>query len=336
MNAYRNLKYLTQVRLLRSFVIDVIEKQYCLKIRQLKFIHHGENTTFKLLDNKGDSYQVRIHRYNYHSDKAILEEITWVNRLFNKGMDVPCPVHNKAGKFLSKEIFRFDDTSRQVVIFKWVKGRRILTYFPDHKFSQIGKTLAFLHKDTFNYKVKHRKYWGADGLVGKNKTYGKTKKIEWLTQKEEALLKRVTKTNLRLLRKYERNTNKVGLIHADIHSGNILMNKGEVCLIDFDDCGDGMHLYDIATTLYKPWRNYTLKKLPYKRYTEIQDYLLQAYSKIHNITQKDIEMIPVFLDTRVLTGIEWLNHVIDNPRLAKLAKPFTKFHLKRFKKELKL
>ncbi len=329
--SYKELKYRTQIKILRGFVTDIIKNQYSFKIRQLKFIHHGENTTFKLLDSKGALYQVRVHRYGYHSDKAILEEIQWVNRLFNKGVKVPGPIKNKNGKYLSKGLLDFDQTKRQVAIFKWVKGRRILSYFPDHKFTQLGETLALLHSDTLHYKVKHRNYWNADGLVGKKSTYG-NKKIDWLNKNEANLLKRVTSENLRLLKKYEKKTLKKGLIHADIHSGNMLMKKGEVCLIDFDDSGYGMHFYDIATTLYKPWRNYTLKKLSLKRYKEIQSYLLGAYSEAHSVDQKDLDMIPTFLDTRVLSGIQWLNNVIDNPRLAKLAKPFTKFHLKRFKK----
>ena len=35
-----------------------------------------------------------------------------------------------------------------------------------------------------------------------------------------------------------------GLIHADLHLGNALFQRGQVKLIDFDDCGTGPRLYD--------------------------------------------------------------------------------------------
>ena len=43
----------------------------------------------------------------------------------------------------------------------------------------------------------------------------------------------------------------VGLIHADMHLGNALFWRGEVKVIDFDDCGFGYWLYDIAVSLWE-------------------------------------------------------------------------------------
>lgn len=41
-----------------------------------------------------------------------------------------------------------------------------------------------------------------------------------------------------------------GLIHADLHLDNVLFAGGEARPIDFDDCGLGHWLYDIAVTLW--------------------------------------------------------------------------------------
>ena len=43
----------------------------------------------------------------------------------------------------------------------------------------------------------------------------------------------------------------VGLIHADLHLDNALFVREEVGLIDFDDCGFGYRLYDIAVALWE-------------------------------------------------------------------------------------
>jgi Ser/Thr protein kinase RdoA (MazF antagonist) len=42
-----------------------------------------------------------------------------------------------------------------------------------------------------------------------------------------------------------------GLIHADLHLGNALFHRGAVRLIDFDDCGTGPRLYDLAVALWE-------------------------------------------------------------------------------------
>ena len=44
---------------------------------------------------------------------------------------------------------------------------------------------------------------------------------------------------------------QVGLIHADLHLGNALFCRGDVMVIDFDDCGFGYWLYDIAVALWE-------------------------------------------------------------------------------------
>jgi Ser/Thr protein kinase RdoA (MazF antagonist) len=40
-----------------------------------------------------------------------------------------------------------------------------------------------------------------------------------------------------------------GLIHADLIFPNVLFQRGEACAIDFDDCGFGYFLYDLAILL---------------------------------------------------------------------------------------
>src|SRR5215212_4007821 len=43
----------------------------------------------------------------------------------------------------------------------------------------------------------------------------------------------------------------VGLIHADLHLGNALFHRGGVRLIDFDDCGTGPRLYELAVAVWE-------------------------------------------------------------------------------------
>lgn len=41
-----------------------------------------------------------------------------------------------------------------------------------------------------------------------------------------------------------------GLIHADLHSGNLLVHEDAVTAVDFDDCGYGSYAFDVAMPLY--------------------------------------------------------------------------------------
>lgn len=60
-----------------------------------------------------------------------------------------------------------------------------------------------------------------------------------------------------------------GLIHADLHLGNALFQRGSVKLIDFDDCGTGPRVYDLAVALWE------LRDRP--DYPAFRDALLSGY-----------------------------------------------------------
>ena len=52
-----------------------------------------------------------------------------------------------------------------------------------------------------------------------------------------------------LLVSLPRDPSSFGLIHSDLHRGNLLYQRGGVAAIDFDDCGWGWFAYDLATIL---------------------------------------------------------------------------------------
>jgi Ser/Thr protein kinase RdoA (MazF antagonist) len=68
-----------------------------------------------------------------------------------------------------------------------------------------------------------------------------------------------------------------GLIHGDLHYENVLFHRGEAQAIDFDDCGWGFHLYDLAVILCE------LAGRP--RYDELRDALVDAYSQIRRLPE---------------------------------------------------
>ena len=73
----------------------------------------------------------------------------------------------------------------------------------------------------------------------------------------------------------------VGLVHADLHLGNALFHRGNVKLIDFDDCGTGPRLYELAVALWELRDE--------EGYETFRDALLEGYR-----TQREID--PAHLD----------------------------------------
>jgi Ser/Thr protein kinase RdoA (MazF antagonist) len=63
----------------------------------------------------------------------------------------------------------------------------------------------------------------------------------------------------------------VGLIHGDLHHDNFLIHRRSIHAIDFERCGWGPRLYDLASTLHP--------LLGRGDYTALRDALLQGYSQ---------------------------------------------------------
>ena len=64
-----------------------------------------------------------------------------------------------------------------------------------------------------------------------------------------------------------------GLIHADMVRENILIDGSSLAIIDFDDCGFGYRLFDLATALIK-----NRSELDYQ---DLQAAILNGYKTLH-------------------------------------------------------
>jgi Ser/Thr protein kinase RdoA (MazF antagonist) len=97
-----------------------------------------------------------------------------------------------------------------------------------------------------------------------------------------------------------------GLIHADLHLGNAIFQGGEVKLIDFDDCGTGPRLYDLAVALWE------LRDQP--KYPAYRDALLAGYRARREI---DVAHLDDFIALRQVAFDLWYTGTAQvNPAFA--------------------
>ena len=174
--------------------------------------------------------------------------------------------------------------------------------------------MGHLHKHA--QVTKERYYWDADGLLGKKATLGALENIKRDYPKEFKILKPYRDLAYKELKKYQRKfPKKMSLIHADLHFGNMLFSKNEIFPIDFDDCGYGFHMYDLAVVLYS---SYTLfKKVGKVKAFEYRQALFDGYGTEQDLTIEDLNFLPYCLLTRDIAMIGWLYDRRDNPRLLK-------------------
>jgi Ser/Thr protein kinase RdoA (MazF antagonist) len=317
---FSQCSYLSQIRRLRSFAVELL-KRYRVSAKAIDFINHGENTTFKITDVHGQKYLFRIHREGYHTKTAIKEELMWLRQLAKKNILVPQPVLSK-DKNLIESAFMVDlDLNRHCCLFKWIEGQFILKSISAKHMVLIGQMLATLQNES--PKRTSRKYWHADGLLGKNAKFGSIDDLPGLSLKDQKFITQLRIKTLKHLNKYQaRFPERMGLIHADLHFGNLLFDKGQISAIDFDDCGFGFFVYDLAVN-YVSIQN-VLGHKKKKQHEILKKSLIEGYTSIKSFDKYDQDLFSHLVTARRLLMLGWLNSRSDNLVLKKYFKKAVK------------
>ena len=177
-----------------------------------------------------------------------------------------------------------------------------------------------LQYQTKDRKVKHRNFWNAEGLIGLNPRLGKISSLLTASKQNQ---KFINDERARVFKKIKNFENKypkrMGLIHADMHFGNVIFTKNNIGVIDFDDCGYGAFLYDLAIPLIMVEdilrKNKKLKHLPY-----LKEALFIGYASKMPFDKVDEEMVSYYQRARKLAMLGWVQSRSDNPRLKKMQK----------------
>lgn len=100
------------------------------------------------------------------------------------------------------------------------------------------------------------------------------------------------------LKRFEQNAGRLGLIHADMHPNNVLVDGEQVRVIDFDDCGTGFWLYDLASTL--------TASIGKPDYHIIKNIWLSEYHQSRTIDPDTDELLDALGMARLLKLLGWL------------------------------
>jgi Ser/Thr protein kinase RdoA (MazF antagonist) len=104
------------------------------------------------------------------------------------------------------------------------------------------------------------------------------------------------------------------LIHADLHQSNYLFHQREARAIDFDDCGWGHFLYDLAVT------QWYLQDRP--GFTGLRQAHLSGYREERPLSADEEALLPTFLAARTLLMAMYLASRTDHPRFRDYARSF--------------
>lgn len=265
----------------------------------------SENATYRVdAADRLEPLVLRVHRPGYHSRNAIDTELAWMAALQkDMGIKTPQAIPTLEGEYVVSGESRYgpDSQSRFVDLFEFIEGDA-----PDESellapFERLGRMTAQLHlhaRDWQRPPYFERLVWDYDGCLGAVKNWGDWREAPGLDADDIQLLDQAQETLRRRLEAFGKGPDRFGLIHSDLRLANLLETGGETRVIDFDDCGLGWFLYDLASALS------FIETRP-----DIPDLVsawLSGYRSVADLSGEEEAEIPTFILLRRMTLLAWV------------------------------
>lgn len=287
---------------------------------QLSLLCRSENATF-LLRAAGQRYALRLHRGDYHQKADIVSELHWLDALRETGIMVPEAVPDKEGEQVLT--LRLPDGSeRYVVLFHWIEGEMPTTDVDPRAFQQLGQITARLHQQSKQWQKPagfQRIIWDHHTMTSAESHWGRWQDAPNLNPADHGVVEQAIAQVGAAMAQFGKGSDRYGLIHADLRLTNLLLHKGETRVIDFDDCGLGWYLHDLAAAIS------FVEHHP--RAPEWIDHWIRGYEQVAHISDAEMAMLPALLVQRRIQltawvgshaetemarslGAEWANHSV--------------------------
>lgn len=305
-----------------------------------EIVKYRENAVFRVKAADGRDAVLRVHRHGYHSDAALHSELAWIEALRADDIDVPTVIPSAAGERFETVQAAGVPEPRQVDMFTWVPGIPIGTLEDGLNpaiqdvhavFVGVGRLCGRLHNQTEAWTLPAgftRHAWDRDGLVGAEPLWGRFWEAAVLSAEERRLIDRARACVHEALTAYGRSPQRYGLIHADFNLDNMLLDGDRVIPLDFDDCGFGWHLFDLATV----WTIYHGSEIA----EAIRAGVIEGYRRERALPDAELAHMPLFELGRAFSYLGWVHTRSETasaqalaPEVAELACTLAEDYLRR-------
>jgi Ser/Thr protein kinase RdoA (MazF antagonist) len=163
-----------------------------------------------------------------------------------------------------------------------------------------GQLAARLHDHSAGWRLPadfERHSWDEAGCLGPSALWGDWNDNQDLTVAERELLAAAVPRALATLAAFGKASDRYGLIHSDFVPDNLLDDGTRTVIIDFDDCGFGWHLWELATAVF--WH------FGAETYDPALESLVDGYRQHRSLPDEHLDLLPAFLFVRGLVYLGW-------------------------------
>jgi len=228
---------------------------------QCSFLRHNENLTFKVLDDAGHSYLLRLHKPAVkgfeglaQSQAAIRSELMWLEALRrDTGMALQQPVENTAGDCVTLLNCSNAEKPIPVTLMTWVDGEPVNWQEENAVELAAGfaRVVSVFHRQSQVFQPPSgfiRPAYDKNSLMAALAELNRGVQAGIITAADYRQFELACEYILRLMDNIGTGREVWGLIHSD-WVGNLIRNGKAVTPIDFSLCGFGPYALDLAICL---------------------------------------------------------------------------------------
>lgn len=329
MKAYRDLTRRGRLHRLRKLAESALAA-YGPTGGSLSFIQYTANIIYRV-DELGAG-RIKDYSSPYHSNRyvmrihamddaeAIESELNWLYALNREaGLSVPAPVLTTDGKLLTNVVTRGVPNGRIVSLLRWMDGQRLNQGLCPKHLTALGQMVAQLHTFSADWRPPTgftRPEWDWDSQLGGSMfDYSREELIAFMPSKFQEPFQAVSQEAKRTMESLGKGRDAYGLIHADLYPENVLFRAGKAFPIDFEDCGYGYWMWDIAVALcHWAWGD----DWEYRR-----DAFRDGYAHVRTLPDSQWRLLDLFIATQFATMVLWASAFLkDDPQRAAEHEPW--------------
>ena len=284
---------------------------YGLDGARLSFIQYGENTIYRI-DVPGSAatghdnpylpnrYVLRIHAMG--DAEAVASELTWLAALNHEaGLPVPAPVSTPDGKLLATLVTPGMPQGRVVSLMRWLDGQRFHHGLRPKHLTALGQVVARLHTFSAGWQPPAgfaRPHWDWESQLGGSMfEQSRQELVDSMPYQFQQPFQIVSQEAKRAMESLGKRPDAYGLIHADLYPENVLFKAGRAYPIDFEDCGYGYWIWDIAVALcHWAWN---------EDWERMRDAFRAGYTRVRLLPEKQWALLDLFVATQFATMVLW-------------------------------
>lgn len=309
-----------RARLYRARILaETALEAYGLSNTRLRFLQYTANIIYRV-DVPGrpatqagpylpNRYLLRILASD--QEKGILSELTWLEAIIREmSLPVPAPVATPDGHLLTKIVTTEIPQGRIVSLMRWLDGRRLGKSLQPRHLKSLGQVVAQLHNFSATWQPPagfERPVWDWDAQLGGSMFDQPCEElVESMPIKFRQPFESVSQAAKRAMQSLGKGLDAFGLIHADLYPENVLYKDRRACLIDFEDCGYGYWMWDIAVALCEwAWK---------PDWERMRDAFYEGYAPIRTLPQAQWQLLDLFVATQFATMLLWASAFLkDDP-----------------------